>query len=69
MLILKCALAVCCGVPESATCTVIANDPATVGVPLIAPVLEFSDSPAANWPDVIDHVYGVVPPDAANWVL
>jgi hypothetical protein len=56
MLPLKLSLAVCCGVPESATCTVIANDPAAVGVPLIAPVLELSDSPAASCPEAIDHV-------------
>ena len=37
---------------------------APVGVPLIAPDDEFSESPAGNCPDEIDQVYGVVPPDA-----
>ena len=37
-----------------------------VGVPLIRPVDEFSVSPAGNVPEVNVHVYGAVPPVAAN---
>jgi hypothetical protein len=40
-------------------------DPAVVGVPEIAPELA-SVMPAGNWPDDIDHVYGVVPPLAVS---
>ena len=39
-----------------------------VGVPVIAPVLVFSVSPAGSVPLVNDHVYGVVPPVAASVV-
>jgi hypothetical protein len=57
MVPVKLARAFCCWSKlESTTCTVITNDPAAVGVPLIAPVLEFSDSPAASCPKAIDHV-------------
>jgi hypothetical protein len=38
----------------SVTCTVKLLVPATVGVPVIAPVLAFSDSPAGKLPELID---------------
>lgn len=37
-----------------------------VAVPVIAPVEVLSDSPGGSEPEVIDHVYGEVPPDAAS---
>ena len=61
---------VCTGLPESVTLKV--NDVAlavAVGVPLIAPVVAFSVSPAGSVPLVKDQVYGVVPPVAARAVL
>jgi hypothetical protein len=46
-------LAFCAGLPESVTCTVMGDDPATVGVPLtVHPVRE---SPAGSVP-VMEHV-------------
>ncbi len=56
-------------VAESLTDTVMLNDPATEGVPLIAPVLAFSVKPLGNDPPEIDHTYGVIPPLACNVVL
>lgn len=50
----------------SVTCTVKLLVPSTVGVPVIAPVLLFSDRPAGKLPALIDQVEGVVPPLAAN---
>jgi hypothetical protein len=41
--------------------TVKLNVPAVVGVPVIAPVLEFKLKPAGRLPTVIDHVIGAVP--------
>ena len=46
----------------SLTCTVKLLVPVPVGVPEITPVLAFSDKPVGKEPEVIDHVYGVVPP-------
>src|ERR1039458_3161124 len=40
----------------SVTCTVKLLVPSTVGVPVIAPVLVFSDSPAGKLPGPIDQV-------------
>ena len=57
------------GEVESVTRIVKETFPAWVGVPVMAPVVEFSDNPAGNWPEAIDHVYGVVPPEADNWAL
>ena len=55
------ALAFCVGLPESATLTVIGDEPCVVGVPLtVQPV---SVKPAGNAP-VIEHEYGVTPPVA-----
>ena len=53
----------------SVTCTVKLLVPKTVGVPEITPVLLFKPSPLGSVPDVIDHVYGVVPPLATRVVL
>ena len=40
---------------------------AAVGVPLIAPVDGFRDSPAGSVPPVSVQVYGVIPPLAARF--
>ena len=40
------------------------NVPAADGVPVIAPLDAFSDSPVGNAPAVTANVYGAVPPDA-----
>ena len=53
MLMLSCAVAVCGGDSESATCTVKMEAPPPVGVPVIAPVLPFKLSPAGKLPAVI----------------
>src|SRR5579872_3208512 len=50
----------------SLTWTVNVKAPTLVGVPLRAPVVAFRDRPAGKAPVVIDHVYGCVPPVAAN---
>jgi hypothetical protein len=50
----------------SVTRTVKLNVPATVGVPLITPVLLFKLRPAGNDPTVIDQLNGAVPPLAAS---
>jgi hypothetical protein len=62
----SCAVAVICGLLESAACTLKANAPASTGVPEINPVEPASDSPGGNEPDTNDQVYGVVPPVAAS---
>src|SRR4051812_8074448 len=46
--------------PASFTCTL--NVPEPVGVPVIAPVVVFSTSPAGSVP-TIEYVYGAVPPE------
>jgi hypothetical protein len=60
-------------VPErelaSVTCTVKLLVPVPVGVPEITPVLDASDSPAGSVPEVMDQLYGRVPPVAARVVL
>jgi hypothetical protein len=56
--------AVRAGDAASSTFSVNTNVPDAVGVPEIAPVLAVSVTPAGSAPDVIDHVYGVVPPVA-----
>jgi hypothetical protein len=58
-------LAVWSKVPELFTRQVKEKVPFAVGVPVITPVLE-SARPVGNLPDTILHVYGVVPPWAAN---
>jgi hypothetical protein len=58
---------VCAGVPESVTENV-SDEPltATVGVPEMTPVAADRVKPAGKAPLAIRHVYGAVPPDAAN---
>ena len=67
MVIERVAVAVCCGVPESFTVTLALLVAATVGVPLITPVLALIDNPAGR--PVADHVYDVTPPEATTVVL
>jgi hypothetical protein len=51
------ATAFCAGLPESVTVKVSGvPDTTAVGVPVMAPVAVFSDSPAGNVPLVSDHV-------------
>lgn len=55
------------GLPESVTMTVIFEVPGAVGVPpTVQPV---SERPAGNVPDVIEQLYGVVPPPASMLAL
>ena len=58
--------AVCGDELESLTEMVTEKLPACVGVPEISPVPPASINPAGSEPDVIDHVYGVVPPLAPS---
>lgn len=37
-----------------------------VGVPVMTPVLVFKLKPAGSVPEVMAHVYGLVPPDSVN---
>jgi hypothetical protein len=61
---------VCFGLPESCTWNVSGELlTAAVGVPVMAPVEAFNDSPAGRVPLVTDHVNGMVPPVAASVVL
>ncbi|MGA8232933.1 MAG: hypothetical protein WB795_15775, partial [Candidatus Acidiferrales bacterium] len=62
---LKVCVEVSAGELESVTCTVNDAVPAAVGVPDIAPALE-RVKPAFSDPEVIDHLYGVVPPVALS---
>ena len=43
--------------------------PTLVGVPVIAPVLALRFKPAGRVPEIIDHVYGAVPPAAVRVAL
>jgi len=57
------AVVVCTGLLESVTVTTKLLEAALeVGVPEMVPVDAESESPAGNWPEVTDQVYGVVPP-------
>ena len=49
---------------ESVTVSVTVVEPAAVGVPVMAPVLELMERLAGS--PVADHVYGVAPPVAAT---
>jgi hypothetical protein len=49
---------------ESTTCAAKGKDPDAVGVPMMAPVDEFSVRPAGRLPEVIEYVYGATPPVA-----
>src|ERR1700676_3957157 len=53
----------------SVTCIVKLLTPLPVGVPVTVPVLGASARPAGKFPEMIDHVYGVVPPEAASVAL
>jgi hypothetical protein len=50
----------------SVTRTVKFDVPATIGVPVIAPVTAPNVRPSGRDPEVIDHAYGVEPPDALS---
>jgi len=55
-------------VEESTAFTVKLKLPAAVGVPVMPPVLAFSESPAGRVPAEMEYVYGDVPPVAvADW--
>ena len=41
-------------------------EPAVLGVPDSCPLAEFRDSPAGRLPDILDQLYGEVPPTAAR---
>jgi hypothetical protein len=65
--IVRFAVAIAVGEPESFTCTVKAEVPACVGVPEIKPEPEIV-IPTGKLPFVIDQLYGAVPPVAAKVV-
>ncbi len=65
--IVKFAVAVCCGVKESAAFTVKVLLPAAVGVPLITPAAD-NVSPAGRVPEDTVQVMGVAPPVATRGV-
>ena len=71
MVMLRAFVPVSCGVLESAACTVKLNGLPVdvVGVPVIAPVAVFRESPGGNEPTVTDHVIGVAPPVEASVAL
>lgn len=50
----------------SVSVTVKLNDPVVVGVPLIVPLVGFSESPTGKDPSVTVQVKGVVPPVAVS---
>jgi hypothetical protein len=54
---------------ESATVNVREYDPEELGVPLICPVVAESASDEGKDPEVMDHVYGELPPAAVRVVL
>lgn len=60
---LNVAVAVFAGELESVTFTVNDELPAVVGTPVMSPPV-LSVKPAANAPEEMDHVYGVLPPPA-----
>src|ERR1700676_200549 len=62
MVMLSALVTFCCGVPESAACTVKLKGPAAVGEPVIAPVLALSVRPVGSAPPVTDQVTGFTPP-------
>jgi len=70
MLMLSCCVAVCAvGVVESVTFTVKLNEPEPVGAPEICPVEAVRLRPGGSTPELMLHVYGVVPPLAASVTL
>ena len=50
----------------STTLEVYVNDPAALGIPVIAPVDEFNARLVGRLPELIEKVYGGVPPLAAS---
>ena len=67
MVSVRLAAAVCAvGVLESVTLNVSEVEPGSVGTPLIKPVDEVSVKGLGNAPEVVDHVYGGVPPIAVS---
>ena len=54
------------GLLESVTVTVKLEVPTAVGLPVMAPVVSFSVSPAGRVPVVTVQLYGDVPPLAAS---
>ena len=55
---------VCTGLLLSVTVAVKVEDPLAVGVPDMAPVDDARVSPVGSLPELIDQVYGAVPPVA-----
>ena len=51
---------------ESITCALNEKDPASVGVPEIAPLKVLRDKPLGSWPLGVLHVYGDTPPAACK---
>ena len=66
MRMLRACVLVCCGDPESCTCTVKSKVAVTVGVPLIVPVLPPRLSPSGSAPLVTLQVRPPVPPVACT---
>jgi hypothetical protein len=54
------------GLPLSVTATVNLEVPAVVAVPEIVPVVAANAKPMGRLPEVIDQLYGAVPPVACN---
>src|ERR1039458_6777874 len=50
----------------STTCATYGKVPAVVGVPVMAPVVVSSVKPGGNDPEMIEKVYGVLPPLATS---
>ena len=63
---LRALVALCTGLLASLTWTVKLKVPATVGIPVIAPLVPLSVRPVGKDPLAIDQVYGSVPPLAAS---
>ena len=56
----------CSGLPLSFTDAVKVATPPVVGKPEITPVADARVRPAGSAPEVMDHVYGAVPPVARS---
>jgi hypothetical protein len=66
IVMLKGCVAVWAGDPESVTFNVKLDVPLAVAVPVIAQVEVFNERPPGNEPELMENVYGVVPPVAAQ---
>jgi hypothetical protein len=68
IVIARLAVSVSCGDEESVAMTVkeYGDDPASAGVPVMAPVEAFKVKPGGRGPEDTDQEYGWVPPDAAS---